>query len=53
ICMFRTRNEVRETTEKWLSEYNRERPHKSLNNMRTEEYQQQHYLAGNSKKAWN
>ncbi|OSD32182.1 hypothetical protein R523_22505 [Salmonella enterica subsp. enterica serovar Holcomb] len=36
--LFRTLNEVREITEKWLSEYNCERPHESLNNMTPEEY---------------
>lgn len=51
--LFRTLNEVREITEKWLSEYNCERPHESLNNMTPEEYRQHHYLAGNSKNAWN
>ncbi|EAA4125117.1 transposase, partial [Salmonella enterica subsp. enterica serovar Kentucky] len=40
-------------TEKWLSEYNCERPHESLNNMTPEEYRQHHYLAGNSKNVWN
>lgn len=49
IYLFRTLNEVREITEKWLSEYNCERPHESLNNMTPEEYRQHHYLAGNSK----
>lgn len=48
--LFRTLNEVREITEKWLSEYNCERPHESLNNMTPEEYRQHHYLAGISKK---
>lgn len=51
--LFRTLNEVREITEKWLSEYNCERPHESLNNMTPEEYQLHHYLAGISKNAWN
>ncbi|WP_218709304.1 IS3 family transposase [Citrobacter braakii] len=51
--LFRTLNEVREITEKWLSEYNCERPHESLNNMTPEEYRQHHYLAGISKNAWN
>lgn len=51
--LFRTLNEVREITDKWLSEYNCERPHESLNNMTPEEYRQQHYLAGISKNAWN
>lgn len=47
--LFRTLNEVREITERWVSEYNCERPHESLNNMTTKEYRQQHYLAGISK----
>lgn len=40
--LFRMLNEVREITEKWLSEYNCERPHESLNNMTREEYRQHH-----------
>jgi len=48
--LFKTLNEVQEITEKWLSEYNCERPHESLNNMTPEEYRQHHYLAGISKK---
>ena len=47
--LFRTLNEVREIMDKWLSEYNSERPHESLNNMTPEEYRQHHYLAGISK----
>ncbi len=50
---FRTLNEVREITEKWLSEYNCERPHESLDNMTQEEYRQYHYLSVISKNAWN
>lgn len=30
--LFRTLNEAREMTERWLMEYNNEQPHKSLNN---------------------
>ncbi|MCU6211895.1 integrase core domain-containing protein [Morganella morganii] len=51
--MFRTLNEVREITERWLREYNRERPHESLNNLTPEEYR---LLAENneiSKSVWN
>ncbi|CBA21966.1 putative transposase insK [Erwinia amylovora] len=51
--LFRTLNEVREITEKGLSEYNCERPHESLNDMTPEEYRQHHYFAGISKNAWN
>ena len=42
--LFRTLNELHEITEKWLSEYNCERPHESLNNMTLEEYRQHHYF---------
>ncbi len=38
-------------TKKWLSEYNCEHPHESLNNMTPEEYRQYYYLAGISKNA--
>ncbi|HDF2364307.1 TPA: transposase [Morganella morganii] len=51
--MFRTLNEVREITERWLREYNRERPHESLNNLTPEEYR---LLTENneiSKSVWN
>ncbi|EHG7888443.1 transposase, partial [Citrobacter braakii] len=51
--LFRMLNEVREITEKWLSEYNCERSHEALNNMTPEEYRQHHYFAGISKNAWN
>ncbi|MFJ5434024.1 IS3 family transposase [Pectobacterium sp. CHL-2024] len=36
--LFRTLNEVRGITERWLYEYNSERPHESLNNLTPEEY---------------
>ncbi len=51
--LFRTLNEVREIKERWLNEYNCERPHESLNNLTLEEYR---LMAGNpetSKSAWN
>ncbi|EBV2128475.1 transposase family protein, partial [Salmonella enterica subsp. enterica serovar Tennessee] len=51
--LFRTLNEVREIPERWVSEYNCERPHESLNNMTPEEYRQHNHLAGISKNAWN
>ncbi len=53
LYLFRMLNEVREITEKWLSEYNCERPHESLNNMTSKEYRLHHYLARFSKNAWN
>jgi len=34
--LFRTLNEAREITERWLAEYNGERPHESLNNLTLE-----------------
>ncbi|MCW0306108.1 hypothetical protein NB725_000076 [Pantoea ananatis] len=51
--LFRTLDEVRKITERWVSEYNCERPHESLNNMTPEEYRQHNHLAGISKNAWN
>lgn len=36
--LFRTLNEAREITERWLNGYNSERPHVSLNNLTPEEY---------------
>jgi len=36
--LFRTLNEAREITERWLREYNSERPLESLNNLTPEEY---------------
>lgn len=35
--LFRTLNEARKITERWLKEYNNERPHESLNNLAPEE----------------
>jgi len=51
--LFRTLNEVREITKRWLSEYNCERTHESVNNLTLEEYRLQHELAGVSKSVWN
>lgn len=53
FCLFRTLNEVGEITKRWLTEYNSERPHESLNNLTPEKYR---LMAGNpkiSKSAWN
>jgi len=44
------REEIREMTETWLSEYNTERPHESLQNRTPIEYLQQN--AGNSHNPW-
>ncbi|MGP3590244.1 IS3 family transposase [Vagococcus sp. WN89Y] len=51
--LFRTLNEVREITERWLNEYNCERPHESLNHLTPEEYRIVNTDAGTSKSAWN
>lgn len=51
--LFRTLNEVREITDKWLHEYNCERPHQSLNNLTPEEYRLMNNQSEISKSAWN
>jgi len=38
MFVFQSLSEVREQTEKWLREYNEERPHESLGNMTPREY---------------
>ena len=38
MFVFQSLSEVREQTEKWLKEYNEERPHESLDNMTPREY---------------
>ncbi|HAT1631693.1 TPA: transposase [Raoultella planticola] len=40
-------------TESWLTEYNSERLHKSLNNLTPEEYRLMAENQENSKSAWN
>ncbi|MGF7841583.1 integrase core domain-containing protein, partial [Klebsiella pneumoniae] len=51
--LFRTLNEAREITERWLIEYNNERPHESLNNLTPEEYRLMAEKPELSKSAWN
>lgn len=51
--LFRTLNEVREITGRWLMEYNNERPHESLNNLTPEEYRLMAEKPEHSKSAWN
>lgn len=51
--LFRTLNEAREITERWLMEYNNERPHESLNNLTPEEYRLMAEKPELSKSAWN
>ncbi|HCD2235375.1 TPA: transposase, partial [Enterobacter hormaechei] len=46
-------NEAREITERWLAEYNCERPHESLNNLTPEEYRLMAENPEISKSAWN
>ena len=38
MFVFQTLNEVHEQTEKWLQEYNEERPHDALGDMTPREY---------------
>lgn len=51
--LFRTLNEARAITERWLNEYNSERPHESLNNLTPEEYRMMAEKPEISKSAWN
>ncbi len=51
--LFRTLNEAREITERWLNEYNSERPHESLNNLTPEEYRLMAEKPEISKSVWN
>ena len=51
--LFRTLNEAREITERWLAVYNSERPHESLNNLTPEEYLMMAETPEISKSAWN
>ncbi len=51
--LFRTLNEAREIIERWLAEYNSERPHEFLNNLTPEEYRLMAENTEISKSAWN
>lgn len=51
--LFRTLNEAREITDRWLMEYNSERPHESLNKLTPEEYRLMAEKPEHSKSAWN
>ncbi|ART02933.1 hypothetical protein CEB46_09245 [Klebsiella pneumoniae subsp. pneumoniae] len=51
--LFRTLNEAREITERWLAEYNSERPHESLKSLTPEEYRLMAETPEISKSAWN
>ena len=48
MYVFRTLNEAREITEKWMKQYNDERPHDSLNDLTPWEYLAIHNKSGNS-----
>lgn len=48
MYVFKTLTEVREVTEKWIKEYNEERPHDALNDLTPWEYLQQHNQLDNS-----
>ncbi|AHK18458.1 integrase core domain-containing protein [Yersinia similis] len=50
---FRTLNEAREIIERWLNEYNSERPHESLNNLTPKEYRLMTENTEISKSTWN
>lgn len=51
--VFITLNEAREITERWLTEYNSERPYESLNNLTPEEYRLMAEKSKLSKSVWN
>jgi putative transposase len=48
MYVFRTLNEVRELTDKWVREYNEERPHDSLGDLTPWEYLAKHQQLENS-----
>ncbi len=51
--LFRALNEVWEIMERWLNEYNSERPHESMNNQTPEEYRLMAEKPEISKSMWN
>ena len=53
MYVFRTLNEVREITEKWIRQYNEERPHDALGDLTPWEYRVKHEGLGNSNYACN
>jgi putative transposase len=48
MYLFKTLNEVREITEKWIREYNEERSHDSLGDLTPWEYLAKNNSLGNS-----
>ncbi len=51
--LFKTLNEARKITEHWLTKYNSQRPHESLNNLASEEYRLMAEKPEISKSVWN
>lgn len=51
--LFRTLDEAWKITERWLAEYNSERPHESLNNLTPKEYRLMAENPEISESAWN
>jgi putative transposase len=51
--VFKKLSEVREVTDRWLKEYNEERPHQSLGKLTTAEYAAVNQKAENSNLAWH
>lgn len=48
MYVFRTLNDVRELTQNWIREYNKERPHDALNDLTPWEYLIQNEQTENS-----
>ena len=48
MYVFKALNEVREMTERWIKEYNEERPHDSLEDLTPIEFPKKYEPAGNS-----
>lgn len=53
MYVFRNLTEVRELTESWMTEYNDERPHDSLEDLTPWEYLAKHQRADNSNQRCN
>jgi len=51
--VFHTLTEVREITEKWMQQYNYERPHEALNNQSPMSYKEANFKLENSNLAWH